>query len=76
MYCIKLATELFREMYVKYNEQRCVYLQIISGIPQGSILGHLLFLFYVIYICNISYIVNFILFADNTTILITIEIQH
>ena len=43
--------------------------EILCGVPQGSILGPKLFILYINDICNISEIMKFLLFADDTNIL-------
>ena len=57
-----------RLQYVEFNNEKSDNLVIKCGIPQGSIIDHLLDLLYTNDICNVSYKFNFILFADDTTI--------
>ena len=58
-----------RKQYVYYNSCDSELKDIICGVPQGSILGPLLFILYVNDIINTSNVLDFILFADDTTIL-------
>ena len=55
--------------FVNLNNVKSEYLPINCGVPQGSILGSLLFLLYINDISNISSIIDIILFADDTNIL-------
>ena len=58
-----------RKQFVYYNNCKSDMESIKCGVPQGSILGPLLFILYVNDITNTSSILDFILFADDTTIL-------
>ena len=55
-----------RKQYVSYNGNTSDLQTIFSGFPQGSILGPLLFIFYIDDLMNISDILDFVLFADDT----------
>ena len=57
-----------RKQYVYYNNVSSSLQGITCGVPQGSILGPLLFILYVNDIENCSSLLNFILFADDTNI--------
>ena len=57
-----------RSQFVCYNEFHSDLLNISCGVPQGSILGPKLFILYINDLCNISRIVKYILFADDTNL--------
>jgi hypothetical protein len=57
-----------RKQYVVYNNVSSGLSNICCGVPQGSILGPLLFILYVNDISNSSNILHFILFADDTNL--------
>ena len=58
-----------RTQYVCYEEHTSESLQISCGVPQGSILGPQLFILYVNDMCNVSKLLKYVLFADDTNIL-------
>ena len=60
-----------RSQYVYINEHSSSKRFISCGIPQGSILGPLIFLIYINDICNCSPSSNFIMYADDTNIIIS-----
>ena len=57
-----------RKQYVSFNGHSSELLEINGGVPQGSVLGPLLFLIYINDLPNISKVLNFYLFADDTNI--------
>ena len=59
---------LGRKQYVSVNGHISGYCEITCGVPQGSVLGPLLFLIYINDLPNVSKSVAFYLFADDTNI--------
>ena len=60
-----------RKQFVVYKDASSSLSDIVCGVPQGSILGPLLFLLHVNDLCEQSNVVQFILFADDTNLLIS-----
>uniref|UniRef100_A0A8C6LAH3 Reverse transcriptase domain-containing protein n=1 Tax=Nothobranchius furzeri TaxID=105023 RepID=A0A8C6LAH3_NOTFU len=58
-----------RLQYVHINNTDSQLLTVTTGIPQGSVLGPLLFILYINDICLVSKTLHFILFADDTNVL-------
>ena len=57
-----------RNQFVNIDGCSSDLLGVIFGVPQGSILGPTLFILYINDICNVSNLVKFILFADDTNV--------
>ena len=60
-----------REQYVTINEINSDKCKITCGVPQGSVLGPLLFLLYVNDLANVSKLLFPILFADDTSVFLS-----
>lgn len=57
-----------RSQYVQIDNTRSSTLQVSCGVPQGSILGPLLFLVYINDLIHVSKVAEIIMFADDTTL--------
>ena len=57
-----------RKQYITNDGCKSNLMTIRCGVPQGSILGPLLFILYVNDICNVSEQLKLILFADDTSV--------
>ena len=57
-----------RKQYVSVNGHTSDHLRITCGVPQGSVLGPLLFLIYINDLPNVSKFLTFFLFSDDTNI--------
>ncbi len=63
-----------KTQYVEIDESNSDMLHLSTGVPQGSILGPLLFIIYINNISNASKMFDFIIYSDDTTLSTTIEI--
>ena len=54
--------------YVNINGTNSDYMNVLCGVPQGSILGPILFILYINNMCNVSTLLKPILFADDTNL--------
>ena len=57
-----------RKQYVEFEDTKSEILPITVGVPQGSILGPLLFIIYINDFSQASCIFKFIMYADDTTL--------
>ena len=53
---------------IRYEGYKSELLSILCGVPQGSVLGPLLFTVYLSDMCNVSKLLKFILLTDDTNI--------
>lgn len=63
-----------RQQFVKMGDFHSLKLDIACGVPQGSVLGPKLFILHINEINNVSKVVQFVLFADDTNIFSESEI--
>ena len=62
-----------RSQYVKFEYAKSDILSINFGVPQGYVLGPLLFIIYINDLPKANKIFNFIMYADDTTLFSTIK---
>ena len=63
-----------RTQYVQIDDIKSEYCLISTGVPQGSILGPLLFIIYMNDIAEASDLFDFILYADDTSLTTTVKL--
>ena len=66
----------FRSQYTEINQIKSATIPISIGVPQGSILGPLLFIIYINDIQNLSKFFHFIKYADDTTLFNSMSKQN
>ena len=61
-----------RKQYVSYNGTESTFLETTTGVPQGSVLGPLLFLIYINDLNKISKLFKVICLADDSTLIVSL----
>ena len=62
-----------RKQYVVFDSCQSEHVEIYTGVPQGSILGPLFFSIYINDLITVSDRLNFLMYADDTTIYFNLE---
>ena len=62
-----------RKQFVQFEDIKSELFNINHGVPQGSILGPLLFLIYMNDFPNSSELLNFVMYADDTTLYCSLD---
>ena len=62
-----------RKQYVVFDSCQSEHVVICTGVPQGSILGPLFFSVYINDLITVSKKLNFLMYADDTTIYFNLE---
>ena len=62
-----------RKQYISINGQSSELLDITCGVPLGSVLGPLPFLIYINDLPNVSKVLNFYIFAEDTSLFVFLK---